>query len=41
MPMYFLPYMLFSFQTSYFSATPAVWSEARVKGSSYFFLNLS
>src|SRR5260370_3012648 len=41
MPMYLRPYMLFSTQTPYFSQTSPLSSEARMKGSEYFCLNLS
>src|SRR5467141_792120 len=41
MPIYLRPYMLFSTQTPYFSHTSPPVSEARMNGSSCFFLNLS
>jgi hypothetical protein len=40
-PMYFLPYMLFSAQTPYRSQTSDPSSEARITPSPYFFTNLS
>src|SRR6516162_3541937 len=40
-PIYLRPYMLFSTHTPYFSHTSPLTSEARVKGSPCFFLNLS